>query len=545
MYHHFFRNMCLTGICVLSILLSSCSKDAPASGSADADTSVQTVQAPGNSDAPSKESGAVISGTNSSQEPSDISTSESRNTQETKETEPSSAEGGLNGNKYYMILTLDNEKNTIGGTETIVVQNNSGDTWNELCFRDYPSLFAKGKGSGYNTDGSITDIQNVKDLTNDADMTVTRSGDDVSVVYAALSVPLQAGETRIIQLSFTAYVPELESRYGYKDGVYNLANFYPVLSVYENGGWSTEPYFLWGECFYSTVSDYKVTLYAPEEYQIISSGLSSIYSQSGDQAKWVITAAKVRDFAMVAGDGFDVKSEQADGITINCYYRNNDDSWGSDALAAGVDAVNVFNETFGEYPYPELDIVQTHLDAGGMEYPTIVMISDSLNSHFDKSSTVRIVVVHEIGHQWFYGLVGDNQYTEAWLDESFASFCELVYEETYTDEEDIQAEVDALEASLESGGIQDAKDQYYVNKAYNEFSSDTEYTHTVYTRGEIFLYQLREAMGRELFNSAMKEYVAWYSFRIAATEDFKEVITKYAGDNEAVTALLVKYLRPV
>jgi len=447
------------------------------------------------------------------------------------------------GNTYNMKLTLDTQNHSIGGTETVMVWNNSEDTWNELCFRDYPSLFTAGGESGYGCSGAISDISSMRDLTMDAALTFERDQNDVSVVYVSLSVPLKAGESREIEFDFTAYIPKLASRYGYIDNVYNLANFYPVLAVYENGGWNTEKYFLWGECFYSIVSDYEVTLSVPPGYTMISSGLSAMSASTDAQTTWSISAADVRDLAVVTGLGFDVTSASLEGIRVNSYYLNGDKSQGEASLEAGLAAVEAFNETFSDYPYPELDIVETYLDSGGMEYPNLVMIRESLAGSSAMDSYLKIVVAHEVAHQWFYGLVGDNQYREAWLDESFASFCELIYQETFTGQQDILNEVDDLEASLESEGIPETKEDYYVNRSYDEFESDNAYTYAVYLRGEVFLYRLRETMGSDTFNAAMKEYVAEYSFKVADTDDFRAIIRKYAQDNPDVSALLAKYLR--
>lgn len=465
-----------------------------------------------------------------------------------KKTEPSAApeptpEEIPDRNQYVMDLTLDTSANTIGGKETVTVVNDSGDTWTELCFRDYPSLFTEGGDSGYDTSGAISQISGVKDLTNKQNLETARSEDDVSVVHIVLQTPVLPGRYCIIELSFVTYIPQLASRFGYMDGVYNIANFYPVLAVYEDGAWVTEKYFAWGECFYSTVSDYRAVLTLPEDMTVISSGLSSVRSTVGGQAVWEINAGQVRDFTLVAGEGFDMVSGRADGITVNCYYQFDDSGWGEAALAAGMTAVDVFNETYGEYPYPELDIVETYLDAGGMEYPNLVMISNSLEDDYSPDGYLSIVVAHETAHQWFYGMVGDNQYTEAWLDESFASYSELVYAETYSDGDQIRAEVDSLEEALESETIPVPASEYYVNRSYSEFEDNYAYTRTVYTRGEIFLYRLREAMGTELFDAALQNYVSEYTYKTAETDDFEAVIIEYAGDNPQVRTLLAKYLR--
>ncbi|MEI8199541.1 MAG: M1 family metallopeptidase [Eubacteriales bacterium] len=523
-----YQSASLTGLCIL-LLLTSCSGISPVPSN----TSVPGSSYSGVSSADS--TAGVMTAGETAEIPQD--------SKETKESSQTSAKETPARSQYSMDLTLDTGSHTIGGIETVIVYNDSEDTWNKLCFRDYPSLFAPGGGSGYDSNGAVSEISNVKDLTSGVDLEIARDEEDASIVYMDLSIPIKPGESRKIELDFTAYVPKLKSRYGYQDDVFNLANFYPVLAVYENGIWSTEPYFLWGECFYSKVSDYKATLSVPLGITVVSSGLSHIDTISAGRAVWKISAEKVRDFAVVAGSGFAVTSTQADGVTINCYYRDGNIEWAAAALEAGAAAAVIFDGTFGEYPYPELDIVETYLDAGGMEYPNIVMISNTINSYSEKSSYLRIVVAHEVAHQWFYGLVGDNQYTEPWLDESFASYSELVYKETFTDEQAINQEVDSLEDSLIPEGIPDSAEDFYINRPYNEFENNNAYTYTVYMRGEVFLFRIREAMGTDAFNMAMKEYVAEYSFKIARTDDFEAVITKYAGDNPEVTALLAKYLR--
>lgn len=121
------------------------------------------------------------------------------------------------------------------------------------------------------------------------------------------------------------------------------------------------------------------------------------------------------------------------------------------SLKAAIDAVNAFCDAWGEYPYDTLDVVQTPYNAGGMEYPGLVriaeMYADLIGAEGDES--LRLDVAHEVAHEWFYAVVGNDQYREAWLDESFAVYGELVYQ-LYTGESeaDVQARVDSLDCSI-------------------------------------------------------------------------------------------------
>lgn len=545
------------GICCL-ILLASCSEipggnifsptvetagQAASAGTTDQETSGKSasetsgVPAPETAAAPVQESAAAPS------ETAAITAGPSATTEPSPTAAP---EPAVPGNQYTMNLTLDTAANTIGGTERVVIQNDSDDDWDKLCFRDYPSLFTKGGKSGYDTDGAVSDISHMRDITNNMDLIVYRDTEDLSVVYVQLGIPLKAGESRTVEFEFTAHVPELGSRFGYTDGIYNLGNFYPVLSVYENGGWSTEKYFSYGECFYSVVSDYRITLSVPLNYRVISSGLSSMNTVSGGRALWTVNAPRVRDFAMIAGEDFEVVSDAIDGVTVRSYYMNGDEYRGRTALQAGLDSVRAFNAAFGEYPYPELDIVETYLDALGMEYPNIVMISESVTNNegsvHGSFSRLENVIAHEIGHQWFYGLVGDNQFTEAWLDESFASYSEWVYEELFLDKGTLDYHMFILSDSLEPETNLYPDDYFCINKRYDEFGSDHEYVYAVYKNGAVFLYRLRDAMGPEAFDQAMHAYVAGNMYNVATTEAFSELFLTKAGENGDVAALFQKYL---
>ena len=95
---------------------------------------------------------------------------------------------------------------------------------------------------------------------------------------------------------------------------------------------------------------------------------------------WTLKAEKVRDFAVIAGNGFEKLSAKAGDVTVNSWYYSGSDSdklQGEVSLKAAVDAVNAFESAWGEYPYKTLDVAQTPYDAGGMEYPGLVRIADS------------------------------------------------------------------------------------------------------------------------------------------------------------------------
>lgn len=442
---------------------------------------------------------------------------------------------------YTMDLTLDTDEHSIGGSLMVDVTNYSEDDWDSLCFRDYPSLFTKDFEFVDSLDGKISEISNIRDKDNDEELTMERSQEDVSVIDVKLEDPIKPGETRRISMDFISYVPEVPDRFGYMNDMYNLSNFYPVLAVYEDGDWVAHRFVYMGECFYSLVSDYYVTFHLPTDMTLACSGEETKI----DDGKWSVAATNVRDISAVIAEGFAVVTDEIDGVAVNCYYTE-DKEWADIAVDAGIRSIEAFNDAFGSYPYPEIDIIQTELFAGGMEYPSIVLIYRGFEANPNPDETLSIVVAHEIAHQWFYSLVGNDQYDEAWLDESFASYAEYVYMETYIDVDKVASRVSRMQDVIMGGSDFNVEDdELRLNRPYDDFPDDNSYVHTVYNFGQVFLYRLREKMGDEDFTAMMKAYVEEFSHKVATSGDFVEYVHIYAGDDDEVDELLEVFLAGV
>lgn len=446
------------------------------------------------------------------------------------------------GHKYDMDIELDPEKQVVRGTVRIDIVNQTDSEWLNLVFRDYPSLFSDSELVDYSDfvpekDREIlTRISYFEDESGEI-LAFERDTVDYSVITVTLKDPIAPGQRHTIEYEFEASIPTISDRYGAFDGCYNIANFYPVLSIYENGEWSREPYIDMGECFYTIISDYTVRIKTPVDFALASTGLTIDVEETADGKYWNISAPCARDFTFVAGADFHLLSEEVDGVKIEAYYLGDDIDFGQAILEAGVDSIRAFGEAFGKYPYPDVNIFETALFAGGMEYSGLVMIGSDLQYYSDDYSVVKEVTAHELGHQWFYGIIGTDPYNEPWLDESFASFTEIVYADVIGD--------DYLSSMFDSYG----PDSYYgenstpINRAYDEFVSDYQYYESAYTTGQAMLYYLREAMGDEVFYHMMRTYVSRHAFGIVTEDDFLNVIYEYCGaDNAEINGILDFYI---
>ena len=448
---------------------------------------------------------------------------------------------------YDMSLYLDDETNTVGGHVDFTFFNDSEDTWNELYMRDYPSLFSIKGSRGATSGGAPTEIKNIMD-SRTGSLDYERDASDVSVISIDLSSPLLPGDKMTLSYDFVTTIPVLKDRFGLSRGVYNVTNFYPILCEYVNGEWSHLGFIDLGECFYSEISNYHVTLEVPEDYTVCSTGTQTGTTSSGDTVKYEFEAPFVRDFVFCASKYFFCETRELEGVRVNVLYDTSNPpakdmpTSVENAFTYAENSLKAFGDAFGRYPYEELDIVFDYIDAGGMEYPNLVIITDFLcNEGWEED--METTICHEIGHQWFMGIVGNNSAGEPWLDESFASYCELVYYE-YTGGSGLDYHVSQCDFDF-----WDLRDRTvtgygnYIDRSYDEIGSQ-DYVLDIYYVGKALLYQMELSIGEEEFHSVIRTYVHKYAFTNTTTYDFLEVLYSIVGyDNEDLNALVDNMLK--
>lgn len=437
-------------------------------------------------------------------------------------------------------------------TAVISFTNTSSDTWERICLRDYAAsnLELENAEGGDYTPGSIHGVKDAdgKELEFDVQ-------EDKSVVYVTLSAPLKPGERTSVTVAYSTEIPCGGQRLNWApavgedhggESVVCLSQAYPMLAEYIDGKWNETPYFTDGECFYSRCGSYEMTLSIPDKYTVVSTGSET----KNADGTWTLRADNVRDFAVIAGSSFGKLTAKAGDVTVNSYYSSNNEAnkkQGEMSLRAAVDAVKAFEEAWGRCPYDELDVVEARYNHGGMEYPGMVRITDrfadSLFGGVDVDDTIYLDVAHEVAHQWFYAAVGNDQYREAWLDESFAVLGEYVYV-LYTgldNEEGVGESLLFYEGKLP---------EKYIDLSYDEYGNDNDegiggnYVLAVYRTGPEFLWKLRQAMGAESFDSFMHTWYEEHMFKEVTTADFRAAIEKTSPD-DSVKALLNEYLSPV
>ncbi|HHW91517.1 MAG TPA: M1 family metallopeptidase [Firmicutes bacterium] len=417
---------------------------------------------------------------------------------------------------YQLDLVLKPEEGTLEGTCFLKYTNNEGESLSELYFHLYPNapLFSEGS----RVKGSLV-IEEV--LLNKGPVPWKQEG---TLLKVELPEPLPPGKETVLDLTFQVQVPPLGERFGTRKGIVSLGNWYPILAVYEDGAWRLDPYYEIGDPFYSDVALYRVTLRLPRRFCAAATGnLREVRKLPWWRKELYFETGPVRDFALTVSKNYQVARREVEGITVQSFYLRGQEEGGRLALEAACAALAFFQEVFGPYPYDQFSVAASGFFAGGMEYPNLVFISSELYRP-GAEKMLEYVVVHETAHQWWYGLVGNDQIREPWLDEGLADFSSNLFYEFCRPGWQGKvpgSPVDLYELYQEgaAGGI--------IRRPLGEFASDLEYSLLVYGKGSMVFVELRKILGEEPFFQILKQYVSEYSFRHATIDDFIRLCARY------------------
>ncbi len=438
-------------------------------------------------------------------------------------------------NSYQISAVYDDSSKSLQVTEVVEYVNNTNNVLSEVCFFVYANAFAEGQkvvSTSYNTRAYPNGIS----YGNLELFSVTESGQnatysfskDGAILTVELAEELYPDEVVSIELEFCVNLANIRHRLGYGNSTINFGNFFPIVCVYENGfvknGFSAN-----GDPFYSDVSNFQVEITYPQGYTIACTGEVESEIESNGVVTVSCSANKVRDFCFVLSEKFKVISTQVNGVTVKYYYYDDEDA--QVHLETAVKAITTFSELFGNYPYSQLSVVKNDFCFGGMEYPNLVMIADDL-----EGNDVDYVIVHEIAHQWWYGVVGNNEYTNAWVDEGLTEYsCALFYEinEEYGLKYDtIMENATAMYQNFVRifSSIYGECDES-MNRNLSEYATEPEYVNCTYTKGMLLFDCIRSTMSDSKFFKCLKEYYEEYAYKNSSAQKLIESFSSSANIN--------------
>lgn len=403
-------------------------------------------------------------------------------------------------------LILRDESAIILGDLAIEYTNQSGDNLDEIVFRLYPNLPTYG--------GQLTvtyvqvDLQPIEVVLDESE----------TVLTVALPGALAPQQSMRIQLQFQSIVPTSEhlyNQYIYIHDTLALANFFPLLSVYDEDTqtWWENTNHPWGDAVFSETSFFDFNITAPANWTLITTGINIATRLNADQTRTTrYLASLVRDFVIMGSPDYHTLSGSQAGVGIDVHYLSGGEMAAQQSLQYAMDAVQLYSAIFGQYPYTELDIVETHTTAGGIEYPGLIVVTNQTWNAVD--SYLEIVTVHEVAHQWWYGLVGNDQTRYPWLDESLTQYSlGLYYGYVYG----IEAQINTF-AGYERTW-RDSED-IPIGFAPSSYEGDSYWT-IIYNKGPLFFTHLAAEFGQENLLSALSSYFRAFKYDVATPADLK------------------------
>ncbi len=466
---------------------------------------------------------------------------------------------------YKINVTLDDANNVLKGNISMVYTNNSPNELTELYMHLWPNAyknrntaFAKQHLENGKTDfyfakpeeqGSIDSLNfKVNNIAVKWNLT-----NDIDIALITLNQPLKTGDKISLSTPFYVILPKVFSRIGHEKQLYCITQWFPKPAVFDVNGWNPIPYLDQGE-FYSEFGSFDVSITVPKNYVVAATG----NLQNEDEKLFLNTLAtkpaveyevppissnefktlryiqdSVHDFAWFASKEFNVKKGEVslqNGKTIETWlFAKNINSEGINHINEGV---KYYSDHIGNYPYNLAQVVITPLEAGGgMEYPTIT----------NCGSIDRTTIIHEVGHNWFYGILGSNERDHPWMDESLNTYYENRCSQEQIDNSSrkgLKKDIVKDLFNLDMEGFGQARLLYAIAARKNEDQAgnlpsttytDFNYGAIIYAKNPLSFYMLQNYLGNNKFDSMMQAYYEKWKFKHPLPNDFKYHAETFTG----------------
>lgn len=489
---------------------------------------------------------------------------------------------------YKISVKLDDKKHELSGFETLVYKNNSPQTLNSLYMHVWPNAY-KDKHSALAKqlkrigDDKIGKAE-PQDLgaMNGLDFKVNGQAvkweftkENQDIVLIQLPFGLAPGQSLTLTTPFEVQIPSGSiSRLGHIGQSYQITQWYPKPAVYDQNGWNQMPYLNQGE-FYSEYGSFDVEITVPSNYVVGATGelqteaevafldekvkqsakklenlltqeegkKSSNFPESATTWKTIrYTQDRVHDFAWFADKRFLVLKgsvvlpHSKETVTTWAMFTPQNAKLWANALEYIQDGTYYYSLWNGDYPYKHVTAIDGTISAGGgMEYPMITVIGNA-----SSKEELEVVIVHEVGHNWFYGILGSNERQHGWMDEGLNTLNEMRYVQTKYPENtrfsdmvlggrfhfndlDHHDSGDIMYRSLASFGLDQPLETHS-----DDFSSFN-YGAIMYQKTGVVFYYLMDYLGAEKFDAAMSAYYQQWKFKHPQPADLRRTLEEQTG----------------
>lgn len=467
---------------------------------------------------------------------------------------------------YTMSVRLDPASHSYAGLQRLVYTNNSPDTIREVYYHLFYEAFKPGSMMDQR-DSTLPDSRlgirrlsrsdqggvNVEALTQEGSEIRWRV--EETTLHAYLARPIPPGGSTTLDMRWTTFIPRLKRRGGWmsNEGIeYSMSQWYPKMAEYDRAGWHNDEYV--SREFYGVFGTFDVSITLPGRYIVGGTGVlqnpqevgcgyelgavdtTILYPRTNDELKtWIFHAEDVHDFAWVADPDYAHQIARAGGTTIHALYNRDYANLWRDVDPWARAIMGYFGRRFGPYLWPSFTVAQA--GDGGMEYPMLIMITGNRTP-----GSLAGVIAHEMGHQWYYGMMANNETEEAWMDEGFAQYLtaearrdvfgleRFASENPYTGLERIVRPWSRAPWAHAGAFYNLAEDDHDEPlSTWHDHFREGATAGTVYSSGEATLRMLQSMVGDSLFDLGMQRYHANWHFHHPSMRDYESSMEEATG----------------
>jgi hypothetical protein len=425
---------------------------------------------------------------------------------------------------FTLSVKLHEEEAIVEGNLTVDYYNDDSIPFNQIPFHLYPS------GMEYDLrPGNIT-IFEVKTLEDPQTSLEFEVISPAQIMWINLTETLNPTERTSFYILFNTTLPDggidRANFHGTDEGlsmIFKFAVAYPMPAVYdEKDGWNIDPYLEVGDPFYSDMAYYDFFVEVPTGFIVAATGeLVENVIESDTTIYHYNPFLPVRELVFSASRYFIRETILVNNVNISTFYLPKSQVyWENFALNVAVQAVNLYNETFGAYPYPTLNVVEDFTHFGGMEHPLQVYITESIYIYDDPLYYLELIIAHETCHQWFYHLVGNDEIDSGFLDEGLVVWAEDYYIDKRYPERNLYEDY-YLQYDIRHYNNTVGRPNKINQSIYECSTSYTDYWYIAYQKAPMILQKLRVFLGDEDYLSSIKLFFDRFKFKIAWLSDLQ------------------------
>ncbi len=433
-------------------------------------------------------------------------------------------------NEYTVNLDVNPETKTVNAIEKIKFKNQTGRRLEAVYIvaninafnkdAKFSPIFSESEKVIYKSTKDYSDL-NIKSIFINNNETIFSIKDDINI-RVILPDALEPEETIDITIEFESKIPEIAHRIGGNGSMW-FGHFIPHISVYGKNGYYLDKHYPAGDPYFADAAIYNVTIKAPINYTIVTTGRGKTIE---DEVSTItnVTTKIVRDFSFTVGK-YNKKSALTEkGIKINFYYYSNLENKAQEILDFAVKVFNSYEAYVGSSPYSELDLVEADMFSdSAMGYSGLILF-DSNAIH---NNSILDALALEMAKQWFGGVVGSDPIREAWISEGLSGL--ITYNKFLYSQSDTQGKIEKLYEQLKE--YLNNSDYGVLKSHVNVYKSWNDYTMLQRNKATLMFYALKNEMGEDSFDKFIKRFYADYAFKIADETAIREIVRQvYDGD---------------